>query len=974
MTAVASHVDARISGEIRGQVAVGNHIIQNNVDHGGVVYNLAPGETPRSWRRPAPDRRPRRPPALLGRERELAEILAEVADGTPVEIVGPGGIGKTSVLKQVVVQAPAAAGTDGVVYHEARDEPTEDTLQYLFETFYETNVPYKPSTAQVQQALKDIRALVALDDVPPDREGVARVLDTLPSANVVMATARRTLWGSGASVVLRGLPRAAAVALFERELGRTLDPAEHDAALAVAEALEGQPLRLLQVAALVNDLGYELGQLAEELREGSAERLAQLLHQTLDEDQRKVLDLLSSLGGATLPAPQLAAITGVADAGRVIESLMNLGLVQAHSPRYSVTAPGDAGAPAAAGAWSARARAHLISWLEDHRDEPTVVLEESAAVLTTVRLAAREQAWGDLLRLARASEGSFLVGRRWGAWREILENQLTAARRLGDRATEAWALHQLGSRALCLEDVSEARVQLTEALRIREALGDEGGAAVTRHNLGLLNGGKPPAYRPPLGGGWPLLGLPFALLLGVVTVVGGIVGGTLVWINRPPAVFVEPAAASLSVEPSSLDFGTQPVGTTSAPRTIAISNHQAAQTRIERVEITGGGAGAYQLDDGCTGSMLKQEASCTVSVVFAPVTAGPFPAAAAVRQAGRNAVPVALTGTGAAGSVPGLRVDPPSVDFGSQLVGTASAAHRVTLTNTGTSGLDLGPPALAGSEFSLRSHCDLRLPVGQTCSVDVTFSPTGVGRHVGALVITTRRGEARVGLTGVGQPTTPKPPPVLIRLDMPGAITVPYGSQVGPVTVRSSPGAGTTLRATGLPEGFTFRADGRGSGVIAGVARGVPGTVPVTLTAGNGDATTTATLPVTITPADLSIRWASSLLDVSPGGATANATVSLPPGNQGDLTKALVTFRATNVLSGVVTPIGVSQADSSGKVVLTVPPGTLPLGAYTVRPDLDPTVPYFRLVSSKPAAVLVNSDTLSATLYALSDLINLLKP
>jgi hypothetical protein len=59
---------------------------------------------------------------------------------------------------------------------------------------------------------------------------------------------------------------------------------------------------------------------------------------------------------------------------------------------------------------------------------------------------------------------------------------------LEDRAAEAWCLHQSGTRALCLENSPRARAYLIEALRLRESLGDEEGAAVTRHNLDLLGG------------------------------------------------------------------------------------------------------------------------------------------------------------------------------------------------------------------------------------------------------------------------------------------------------------------------------------------------------------------------------------------------------------------------------------------------------------------------------------------------------
>jgi hypothetical protein len=96
--------------------------------------------------------------------------------------------------------------------------------------------------------------------------------------------------------------------------------------------------------------------------------------------------------------------------------------------------------------------------------------------------------WEGVLRLGQATEGPLAVRGHWGAWAETLKRELEAARQLGDRAAEAWSLHQSGTRALCLEDAPTARRDLSEALRLRESLGDREGAAVTRHNLKLLGG------------------------------------------------------------------------------------------------------------------------------------------------------------------------------------------------------------------------------------------------------------------------------------------------------------------------------------------------------------------------------------------------------------------------------------------------------------------------------------------------------
>jgi len=79
------------------------------------------------------------------------------------------------------------------------------------------------------------------------------------------------------------------------------------------------------------------------------------------------------------------------------------------------------------------------------------------------------------------------LARRWGAWRALLLDALDHAEATADTAGRAWALHQLGSRALCLGDRLAARACLAEARDLRWRTGDRAGAAVTQHNLVLAS-------------------------------------------------------------------------------------------------------------------------------------------------------------------------------------------------------------------------------------------------------------------------------------------------------------------------------------------------------------------------------------------------------------------------------------------------------------------------------------------------------
>jgi hypothetical protein len=132
--------------------------------------------------------------------------------------------------------------------------------------------------------------------------------------------------------------------------------------------------------------------------------------------------------------------------------------------------------------------AHFTGWAEQQLQDLDVLTDEADSILGILEWGAEAGSWPEVLRLGQAVEGALTLQGWWGAWERVLGWELRAARALEDRAAEGWALHQLGTRALCLEDASAARENLGEALRLREASGDFEGAAVTRHNLRLLDG------------------------------------------------------------------------------------------------------------------------------------------------------------------------------------------------------------------------------------------------------------------------------------------------------------------------------------------------------------------------------------------------------------------------------------------------------------------------------------------------------
>ena len=89
-----------------------------------------------------------------------------------------------------------------------------------------------------------------------------------------------------------------------------------------------------------------------------------------------------------------------------------------------------------------------------------------------------------------------------------------------------------------------------------------------------------------------------------------------------------------------------------------------------------------------------------------------------------------------ASSQPVVALSPASLSFGNEVVNGTSAAHMVTLKNTGTGALTIGNIA-ASANFAISANtCGATLAAGKTCKVSVTFTPAKVGSLAGTLSFT----------------------------------------------------------------------------------------------------------------------------------------------------------------------------------------------------------------------------------------------
>ena len=240
--------------------------------------------------------------------------------------------------------------------------------------------------------------------------------------------------------------------------------------------------------------------------------------------------------------------------------------------------------------------------------------------------------------------------------------------------------------------------------------------------------------------------------------------------GSPQKVTLSGIGTTAKLSPTSLNFGTVAIGTTSAAKTATLTNVGTTSLSINGVAITGTNAGDFAQTHTC-GSSLAAGASCTISVTFKPTASGTRSAALSVTDNAAGSpqkVPVSGIGTTA-------KLSPTSLSFGTVAIGTTSPAKTVTLTNVGTTSLSITGIAITGTntgDFAQTHTCGTSLAAGASCSINVTFKPTASGTRTATLSISDNGGGSpqSVPLSGTGV----------------GSCT-PFGGRCGPGLPRCCP-------------------------------------------------------------------------------------------------------------------------------------------------------------------------------------------
>jgi hypothetical protein len=298
---------------------------------------------------------------------------------------------------------------------------------------------------------------------------------------------------------------------------------------------------------------------------------------------------------------------------------------------------------------------------------------------------------------------------------------------------------------------------------------------------------------------------------------------------------------AVTLLPPSLGFGSQTAGTTSASQSTTLTNSGTSPLTITAIALAGTNPADFTESDNCvSASPLAENASCTITVKFAPAATASYSASVSITDNASNSPQtVPLTGTGTAPAAPIASLTAPAAF--SANTGSTSAAQAATLSNTGNAALTISGITIAGTnptDFAITTGtnaCGTTLAAGASCSIYVTFTPASAASFAATLSVADNAANSpqTVALTGTG--TAPVVPNFTVASPT-GAQTVqPGGAATYTINVTPVNGAFTsavTLTASGLPAGATATF------------------VPASVTPGSAEATSQLTIQTAATKAE----------------------------------------------------------------------------------------------------------------------------
>ena len=358
----------------------------------------------------------------------------------------------------------------------------------------------------------------------------------------------------------------------------------------------------------------------------------------------------------------------------------------------------------------------------------------------------------------------------------------------------------------------------------------------------------------------------------------------------------------VGLNPTSLSFGSQNLGTTSAPQPVTVTNSGSASLNFTAIQLTGPNANQFQIVTAGTTCQVGVAVSapsgtCAIEVEFAPNAAASANAAVTLTDdASPTTQSVPLTGTGT-GAVAGYSAN--SISFGGVSVGTTSSPQTATLTNNGNVALTISNVAIDPSvgipgDFALLTSgtpCQTvgSVAPGASCTITVSFTPSGQGTITGQVDITDN----------------------------------------------ASPGSQTiALDGTGLQFGVSLSSNSMAFGSVSVGTPSSPISVTLTNTGNQPLTVSSVTFDSAVgTPSDFSFTGTNNCVSSSPlaANATCTITAAFTPATQGNITGQV------NVAdNGPASPQAISLSGTGTQPVASFNPPSIGFGSVNVGTPSSP--------------------------------------
>jgi hypothetical protein len=222
--------------------------------------------------------------------------------------------------------------------------------------------------------------------------------------------------------------------------------------------------------------------------EGPSDETAVTLITALPPAERRALAALAVVGRASLSADELTELTEVQDIASLVADLERRGLIRRDEKQRC--ALGRFGEEIRKTDDALTTGENLLQYMttlaKGGQLTPARLLDDTEAILGLTEWAAEWQRWERLLELVKTLQAGFGIESRIEQWLTLLDRGHRAARALGDRPSEVWALQQLAAASAIAGKPSVARRYRREAddlqrsqLGLSGAKGDGSGSVQT---------------------------------------------------------------------------------------------------------------------------------------------------------------------------------------------------------------------------------------------------------------------------------------------------------------------------------------------------------------------------------------------------------------------------------------------------------------------------------------------------------------